>query len=202
MRTGAVGALAERIPLRPAFLDVAVGVERVETVLPDAAIGGVEHVDADRAREAREVRGSGLGSRVSPRCATKMRFGDSAKTPEFPPNAKPGSANGLCHPRTTSYGLAPTGPEITAFEGVCASSAAEIDTATIVIVIPTVFIINSPQSLVPSPEPRAPSPEPRADYRARKPESYNASQNAILDALKCSRATGPSFIVNSRTASF
>ena len=42
-----------------------------------------------------------------------MRFGDSANTPELPPNAKPGSANGLCQPRTTSYGLGPTGPEMT-----------------------------------------------------------------------------------------
>ena len=38
----------------------------------------------------------------SPRCATKMRFGDSANTPELPPNAKPGCANGLCQPRTIS----------------------------------------------------------------------------------------------------
>src|SRR5262245_55058353 len=58
--------------------------------------------------------GSGLGNLVSPRCATKIRFGDSANTPELPPKANPGSANGLCQPRTMSYGLGPTGPEITA----------------------------------------------------------------------------------------
>jgi hypothetical protein len=46
--------------------------------------------------------GTGSGSLVSPRCAMKMRFGDSANTPEFPPNANPGAANGLCQPRTTS----------------------------------------------------------------------------------------------------
>src|SRR4029079_16329435 len=67
--------------------------------------------------------GTGLGNRNSPRCATKMRFGDSAKTPELPPKVNPGSENGLCQARTTSYGLGPTGPEIT--PGVdCASSVA------------------------------------------------------------------------------
>jgi hypothetical protein len=50
-----------------------------------------------------------------------MRLGDSAKTPELPPKVNPGAENGLCHPRTTSYGLGPTGPEIA--PGVdCASS--------------------------------------------------------------------------------
>ena len=57
--------------------------------------------------------GTGSGSRNSPRCATKMRSGDSAKTPELPPNAKPGSANGVCQPRTTSYGDGPMGPSAT-----------------------------------------------------------------------------------------
>src|SRR3954454_14215675 len=56
--------------------------------------------------------GTGSGSRNSPRCATKIRFGDSAKTPELPPKVNPGAENGLCHARTMSYGLAPTGPEI------------------------------------------------------------------------------------------
>jgi len=52
----------------------------------------------------------------------------------FPPNAKPGFANGLCQPRTTSYGLGPVGPAIIAC-GDCASSAAPIVTATTTIVI-------------------------------------------------------------------
>ena len=50
--------------------------------------------------------GTGSGNLVSPRCATKIRFGDSAKTPEFPPNANPSSANGFAQPSTASYGLA------------------------------------------------------------------------------------------------
>src|SRR5262245_30310533 len=52
--------------------------------------------------------------RNSPRCATRMRFGVSASTPELPPKAKPGFANGLCHDLTTVYGLSPKGPVITA----------------------------------------------------------------------------------------
>ena len=54
--------------------------------------------------------GTGSGRRVSPRCEMKMRSGDSANTPELPPNAKPSLANGLCQPSTTSYGLGPMGP--------------------------------------------------------------------------------------------
>src|SRR3954467_5569949 len=57
--------------------------------------------------------GTGSGRRNSPRCATKIRFGDSAKTPELPPKVNPGAENGLCHARTMSYGLGPTGPAIT-----------------------------------------------------------------------------------------
>src|SRR3954464_8818805 len=76
--------------------------------------------------------GTGSGSLNSPRCATRIRFGDSANTPELPPNAKPGSANGLCQPRTMSYGLGPTGPEITpgvdwASSAVAPSTSASIE---------------------------------------------------------------------------
>jgi len=53
--------------------------------------------------------------RNSPRCATRIRLGVSAKTPELPPKAKPVFANGLCHSRTMVYGLSPTGPVISAF---------------------------------------------------------------------------------------
>jgi len=55
MRSRSVGARAERIPLRPPLFYAAVTVERVETVAPDAAVGRVEHVDADRAGETREA---------------------------------------------------------------------------------------------------------------------------------------------------
>src|SRR6185436_12551139 len=72
--------------------------------------------------------GTGVGSRNSPRCATRIRLGDSAKTPELPPNVKPGSENGLCQARTMSYGLGPTGPEIT--PGVdCASRVVTLATS-------------------------------------------------------------------------
>ena len=56
MRSRAGRALAQIVPLRPALLDVAVAVERVQAVLPDAALGGIEHVDADRARKPRKAR--------------------------------------------------------------------------------------------------------------------------------------------------
>src|SRR5262249_50341664 len=64
--------------------------------------------------------GTGSGILNSPRCATRMRLGVSANTPELPPNAKPAFANGLCQNLTTSYGLGPTGPETTA-SVVCAT---------------------------------------------------------------------------------
>jgi hypothetical protein len=74
-----------------------------------------------------------------------MRFGDSANTPELPPNVKPGSENGLCQPRTISYGLGPTGPEMTPGMD-CASSCGTVATsarsaatvARILIVTPSV----------------------------------------------------------------
>src|SRR5258707_14216757 len=73
--------------------------------------------------------GTGSGRRNSPRCATKMRLGGSAKTPELPPKVNPGAGNGLCQPRTMSYGLGPTGPEIT--PGVdCASSVVTVAITT------------------------------------------------------------------------
>ena len=50
MGTWSGRALAQPIPLRPSLFDMAVTVERVEAVAPDAAVGGAEHVDPDRAR--------------------------------------------------------------------------------------------------------------------------------------------------------
>ena len=66
--------------------------------------------------------------------------------PELPPNAKPGSANGLCQPLTTSYGLGPDGPVIVAgvwassvgTPAASASSAADVTTVFIITVIPAV----------------------------------------------------------------
>ena len=54
MRPRAGRALAQGIPLRPPLPDIAVGVEGVEAVAPDAAIRRAEHVDANRARKPRE----------------------------------------------------------------------------------------------------------------------------------------------------
>src|SRR5687767_9281367 len=66
--------------------------------------------------------GNGFGSRASPRIAIRIRSGDSAKTPELPPKANPGAANGCCQRLTTLYGLGPTGPEMTT-RGFCLAVA-------------------------------------------------------------------------------
>ena len=75
MRSWSGGAFAEVVPLRPALLHVAVAIERVEAVLPHAAIGQGQHVHLDRAGEPANSGGIGVGRRNSPRCATKMRSG-------------------------------------------------------------------------------------------------------------------------------
>ena len=59
MRARARRAFAERVPLRPALLDVAVAIERVQAVLPHAAIGQRQDVHLDRSREAGEFRRHG-----------------------------------------------------------------------------------------------------------------------------------------------
>src|SRR5262249_32563331 len=71
------------IPLRPSLSDAAVGVERVETVLPDASGGGGEHVDPDRAGETGEARRNRIGQLVLAALREEdpiRQFGEHART--------------------------------------------------------------------------------------------------------------------------
>ncbi len=52
---GTIRSFAQMIPLAPELFQVAVAVERVETVLPDPAISVAKHVDPDRAGVLREL---------------------------------------------------------------------------------------------------------------------------------------------------
>ena len=64
VRSRAGRALAQRIPLGPPLLDVAVRVEGVEAVLPHAAGRGAEHVHADRSGKARKRRRYRVGQPI------------------------------------------------------------------------------------------------------------------------------------------
>ena len=55
VRARAVRPFAQRVPLRPSFLDLAVAIQGVEAVLPHAAIGQRQHVHLERAGEAGEL---------------------------------------------------------------------------------------------------------------------------------------------------
>src|SRR4051812_37811784 len=56
VRAGTRRAFAEPIPLGPALFHAAVSIERVETVLPDASIHRIEHVELDRSGKAGVLR--------------------------------------------------------------------------------------------------------------------------------------------------
>ncbi len=61
VRARACRAFAEMVPLRPSLLHAAMAIQRVEAVLPHAAIGQREHVHLQRSGEARVFRRQRIG---------------------------------------------------------------------------------------------------------------------------------------------
>ena len=98
MRPRSGRALAQGIPLRPSFLDATVGVEGIEAVLPDAARGGAQHVDADRSRKASEGGRHRVGQAVLSALRDEDAVGRFREDPGIAAEGEPGCGERLVPP--------------------------------------------------------------------------------------------------------